>query len=535
MAEQQTADFVVVGAGSAGCVLANRLSADEAITVIVLEAGGPDDAPEVSTPAMSTALFGTGADWQYRTEPTTAVKGRSLEWPRGKLLGGTSSINGMIYHRGNRLDYDGWAAKGNRGWSYQQVLPYFRRSEDHEDGGDRYHGAGGPQRVEHLRFVHPISDALVAGFVALGYHRNHDFNGAQQDGFGRMPVTQRDGARWSAADGYLRPALGRTNLDLRLGVRVTRVLVEGNRVLGVDCIQDGQEQRVLARKGVVMAAGSVATPQLLMCSGIGPRDVLETVGVELVHVLPGVGQNLQDQMFVPVTFGTTVPTMKHVADEDQRALYADRRRGMLSSNLTEAGGFVRTQAEQDAPDVELLFGAFGLGGDDEQFSVLCGGLQPRSSGRVLLASPDPAVRPRIEAGYLDHDEDVQTLVRGVQLARRAVHTPPLDPYRGDEVLPDAGVADQADLEVYVRQTAVSFYHQVGTCAMGDGRMAVVDDRLSVHGLHGLWVADASVMPQIPRGHVGIATMMIAEKAADLLLNRPALPADGQVDTRTSSR
>lgn len=377
--EQQTVDFVVIGAGSAGCVLANRLSADEALSVTVVEAGGPDDAPEVGTPAMSTALFGTAADWQYRTEPTRAVGGRSLEWPRGKLLGGTSSINGMIYNRGNRLDYDGWAAMGNRGWSYQEVLPYFRRSEDHVDGSNRYHGEGGPQRVEHLRFVHPISDALVAGFETLGYPRNDDFNGAQQDGFGRMPVTQRDGARWSAADGYLRPVLERTNLDLQLGVRATRILVEGDRAVGVDCIQDGQEKRVLARQGVVMAAGSVATPQLLMCSGVGPRDVLATVGVEVVHDLPGVGQNLQDQMFVPVTCRTGVPTMQHAADEDQRVIYAEQRRGMLSSNMTEAGGF-----SGPCPDRTLPIWNYS--------SVRSGWVVLMSSSRFCVGDCSPAAR-----------------------------------------------------------------------------------------------------------------------------------------------
>ena len=521
--DERSVDFVVVGAGSAGCVLANRLSAETAVAVVVLEAGGSDDAPEVRTPALSTALFGTDADWQYRTEPAAAVQGRSLDWPRGKLLGGTSSINGMIYNRGNALDYDGWAARGNRGWSYAEVLPYFRRSEDDEGGADLYHGAGGPQRVEHLRFVHPISDALVAGFEALGFRRNDDFDGAQQDGFGRMRVTHRDGARWSAADGYLRPVLGRANLDLRLRARATRILVEDGRAVGVAYVQGGQERQVLARRGVVMAAGSVATPQLLMCSGIGPREVLEAVGVAVVHDLAGVGQNLQDQMFVPVTYTTSVPTMQHAADEDQRDLYAQHRRGMLSSNMTEAGGFVRTRPGLEAPDVELLFGAFGTGGDGEQFSVLCGGLQPLGTGRIVLAGPDPAAPPRIEAGYLEHDEDVHTLVRGVRLARRAVRTAPLDPYRGEEVLPGPAVTEPAELEAFVRQTAVSFYHQVGTCAMGAGPLAVVDDRLSVHGLRGLWVADASVMPRIVRGHVGIATLMIAEKAADLLLGRPALP------------
>lgn len=518
--EQQIVDFVVVGAGAAGCVLARRLSDDPALTVLVLEAGGDDDLSEVSTPALSTALFGTDADWQYQTEPAPDVDGRSLTWPRGKLLGGTTSINGMIYNRGNRLDYEGWAAAGNDGWGYEQVLPYFRRSEDYVGGADRYHGGGGPQRVEHLQFVHPISDALVAGFEALGFARNDDFNGEVQDGFGRVPVTQRDGARWSAADAFLRPAMGRAGLTVQLGARVTRVVLDGGRAVGVDFVRDGQDHRVRASRGVVLAAGSVATPQLLMCSGVGPRENLEAVGVDVLHDLPGVGRNLQDQMYAPVTYATHLPTMKHAAEEDQRALYAERRRGMLSSNLTEAGGFVRSRDGLDAPDVELLFGAFGTSGDGEQFSVLCGYLQPHSTGRVLLDSPDPSSRPRIEAGYLEQDDDVQTLVRGTELARRAIHTSPLDPYRGEEV-PGAAVTAPADLESYIRRTATSFYHQVGTCAMGNGPLAVVDDRLAVHGLHGLWIADASVMPRIVRGHVGAATMMIAEKAADLLTGRPA--------------
>ena len=524
---ERSVDFIVVGAGSAGCVLAGRVTADPSVDVLLLEAGGLDDAPEVRTPAMSTALFGTDADWQYSTQPAAAVAGRSLPWPRGKLVGGSSSLNGMIYNRGNRLDYDGWAAMGNSGWRYEDVLPYFRRSEDHENGADRYHGAGGPQRVERLRFVHPISDALVAGCEALGLPRNDDFDGSQQDGFGRMWVTQRDGARWSAADGYLHPVSHRPNLDLQLEARVTRIVFDGDRAVGVDYVQDGLELRVLANRGVVLTAGSVATPQLLMCSGIGPRDVLEAVGVTVLHDMPGVGQNLQDQMYVPVTYATTVPTMKHAADEDQRAAYANGRRGMLSSNLTDAGGFARSRPELEAPDLELLFGAFGMSGDDEQFSVLCGALQPLGRGQVLLANADPAVMPRLEAGYLDHDEDVETLIRGVQLARRIVHTAPLDAYRGVEVLPGPSVVEPPDLEAFVRANAVSFYHQVGTCAMGHGRMAVVDDRLAVHGLRGIWIADASVMPRIVRGHVGIATMMIAERAADLLIDRPPLLTEGQ--------
>lgn len=516
--DDQEFDVVVVGAGTAGCVLANRLSADPALSVVVLEAGGSDDDPRVSTPATSSALFGSDLDWDYRTEPSAAVRDRELSWPRGKVLGGSSSINGMVHLRGNRVDYDGWAAAGNRGWGYDDVLPCFRRSEDHELGPSALHGAGGPQRVESLRSVHPITDALVDGFVSLGHPRNDDFDGEQQEGFGRFRVTQRGGQRWSAADG-LRPALRRANLTVLTGARVTRLLLEGGRAIGVEVARDGSApRRVLARRGVVLAAGSVASPQLLMLSGVGPREHLESVGVPVVHDLPGVGADLRDQVYVPVTYATTARTMVHAGDADQVALYAQRREGMLTSNLTEGGGFVRSRPGLDAPDLEFMLGAFGAP-DAEQLTVLCGLLDTASRGRIMLRSADSAEAPRIEAGYLEAPEDVERLVAAIDLARRAVASPALDPFRGDEVAPGPQVTTPEALEEFVRATAVSFYHQVGTCRMGHDERAVVDDRLAVHGLEHLWVADASVMPTLPHGHPGAATMMIAERAADLLASR----------------
>ena len=522
----QTVDFVIVGAGSAGCVMANRLSEDAANSVLLLEAGHPDTAQEISIPAAFAKLFKSPLDWNYETEAQDHLDGRKLYWPRGKMLGGCSSINAMIYIRGHRRDYDAWAEAGNAGWGYDDVLPYFKRAEDNEDGESQYHGAGGPLHVENRRYTNPICDALVEGFETLGYRRNDDFNGETQEGVGRYQVTQKGGVRWSTATGYLRPALGRPNLEARTGAQVSRVVLEHGRATGVEFTHDGQTHTVHARRGVILSAGAITSPHLLMLSGVGDRAELEAAGVKVLHELPGVGRNLQDHVFVPLVYATETPGLKDALSEEQMALYMSEQRGMLVSNIAETGGFLKTRPELDAPDLQYhngpaLFVDHGfVEMDGYHFTLLPSLIKPASRGQIRLASADPTAAPLIEPNYLAESADMDVLIYGLELARNAVLAAPLDIHRRDEVLPGAGVTDRAGLEAHVRAHAMTIYHPVGTCKMGHDDMAVVDDTLKVRGLEGLWVVDASVMPEITRGNTNAPTIMIAEKAADLILGRP---------------
>ena len=530
--QEQAVDFVVIGAGSAGCVLANRLSEDPGNAVLLLEAGHPDTAQEISIPAAFAKLFKSPLDWNYETEPQTHLDGRRLYWPRGKMLGGCSSINAMIYIRGHRRDYDAWAEAGNAGWGYDDVLPYFKRAEDFEDGESEYHGAGGPLHVENRRYTNPICDALVEGFEALGYRRNDDFNGASQEGVGRYHVTQKGGVRWSTATAYLRPALTRPNLEARTGAHVTRIVLEDGRATGVE-YQEGEEtHRVQARRGVVLCAGAVTSPHLLMLSGVGDRAALEAAGVTVLHELPGVGRNLQDHVFVPLVYETPTPGLKDALSEEQMSLYMSEQRGMLVSNIAETGGFMKTRPELNAPDLQFhngpaLFVDHGFVElDGHHFTLLPSLIKPASRGQIRLADADPLHSPLIEPNYLSEPADMDVLIYGLQLARNAVMASSLDLHRGDEALPGAAVTDREGLEAHVRAQAMTIYHPVGTCKMGQDELAVVDDTLRVRGLEGLWVADASVMPEIVRGNTNAPTIMIAEKAADLILGRPAAARAG---------
>lgn len=528
-AGQETFDYVVVGAGSGGCVVAARLT-EAGARVLLLEAGGPDEMREIHIPAAFPKLFRSPLDWNYETEPQEHLNGRRLYWPRGKMLGGSSSINAMIYIRGHRSDYDGWAALGNRGWSYEDVLPYFRRAEDFEDGANEYHGAGGPLHVENRRYTHEICDAITRGFEALGYPRNDDFNGPEQEGVGRYHVTQKNGARHSTATAYLRPALARGgpgHLEARTGALVTRVQIDDGRATGVTYRDEAGEHKVRASRGVVLAAGAITSPHLLMLSGVGERAMLEAAGVEVVHELPGVGQNLQDHLFVPVVYDTETASLKDALSEAQMSLYMTEGRGMLCSNVGETGGFMRTDPALEAPDLQFhngaaLFVDHGfLELDGHHYTLLPSLIAPRSRGQIRLASADPGDRPLIEPNYLSDPRDMDVLVAGVELARRVGDTPALAPYRLTEVMPGEAVTDRAGLEAYIREQAMTIYHPVGTCKMGHDELAVVDDELRVRGLENLWVADASVMPVIPRGNTNAPTIMIGEKAADLILGRPA--------------
>ncbi len=527
-------EYVVIGAGSGGCAVAARLQEGGA-QVLLLEAGVPDETPEIHIPAAFPKLFKSPLDWNYETEAQEHLNGRRLYWPRGKMLGGSSSINAMIYIRGHRADFDAWAAAGNRGWGYDDVLPYFRRGEDFEGGQSEYHGAGGPLHVENRRYTHEICDAITAGFEELGHPANDDFNGPQMEGVGRYHVTQKGGARHSAAVAYLRPALARSGpgtLEARTGAHVTRILLDGRQATGVEYQDSAGMRQVTASRGVILAAGAITSPHLLMLSGIGERAQLEAAGIPVLHNLPGVGKNLQDHLFVPVVYATETLGLKDATSDAQMSLYMSEQRGMLCSNIGETGGFMKTDPSLPAPDLQFHNGAalFVDHGfrelDGHHYTLLPSLVAPRSRGEIRVTSADPQARPSIEPNYLSDPHDLDVLVRGVELARQVGDTAALAPYRLDEVMPGGNVTQRADLEEYIRQEAMTIYHPVGTCRMGHDDLAVVDDQLRVHGISRLWVADASVMPTITRGNTNAPTLMIAEKAADFILAQQPLPVGG---------
>lgn len=516
-------DFIIVGAGSAGCALAGRLSEDPAARVLLVEAGGPDSAKEIRIPAAFTRNFKTVRDWAYFTEPEPHLGGRQLYWPRGRVLGGSSAINAQIYVRGNPADFDAWAAAGCAGWSWADVLPVFKRSEDNSRGASEYHGAGGPLRVEDRRQTHPLSEVFVAAGAALGYPRNPDFNGAQQEGFGLYQVTQKGGRRWSAADAWLRPALGRPNLRAETGALATRVIFDGRRATGVEYVRGGRRQQARAAREVILSGGAINSPQLLLLSGVGPADELAKLGIPVVHDLPGVGRNLHDHLLVALSM-----ELKGLESYDQAATLGNLlrwmlfRSGPLSSNLAEAGGFVRMR-DPGPPDVQFLFGPIQFLDHgffrpaDHGFSAAAGVLRPGSRGRLRLRSADPAAPPVIEANYLSDPADLDLLVRAAKLARELFHTRPFDPFRGRYLQPESEPRSDAEWAEFVRNKAETNYHPAGSCRMGTDAMAVVNPELRVRGLEGLRVADASVMPSLVSGNTNAATMMIGSRAADFIL------------------
>ncbi len=516
-------DYVIIGAGSAGCVLAARLSEDPKVHVAVLEAGGPDDRREIHIPAAFSKLFKSPLDWNYSTEPQENLNGRALYWPRGKVVGGSSSINAMIYIRGNPADYDAWEAAGNRGWSFRKVLPYFLKSEDQARGKSAMHGVGGPLRVEDLRTINPLSRAFVEAAASAGLPFNDDFNGATQEGAGFYQVTQKRGRRYSAADAFLHPARNRSNLTLVPHAHATQIVLEGNRATGVEYVSGGREYTVHARREVILCGGSVNSPQLLMLSGIGPAKHLERHGIAVAHDLPGVGENLQDHLFLPVAYESKRAVSLANAESIPSVLkYILFRRGMLTSCVAEAGAFLRTRPDLPAPDLQYHFGPvwyLNHGFDrpaGHGFSIGPTLIRPASRGRLRLRSNFPMDAPRIEPNYLAQDSDVDTLVFGIELARRIADAAPFDRYRGAEKFPGPSVASRAQIANYVRSAAESTYHPVGTCKMGCDAMAVVDSSLRVRGIEALRVVDSSVMPLIPSGNTNAPTIMIAEKAADMI-------------------
>lgn len=517
-------DYVVVGGGSAGCALAARLSEHRTTSVLLLEAGDPDEKREIHIPAAFSELFKTEVDWEYYTEPQSELDDRELYWPRGRTLGGSSSMNAMIYVRGHPEDYDRWASLGNEGWGYEDVLPYFRRGETFVPGDGEYHGDDGPLHVSDPRSVHPISETFVDAATEVGYPRNDDFNGARQEGVGLYHLTQQRGKRHSAAAAYLKPVLDRPNLTVETGAHVTEVLFDGDRASGVAYRQDGRSLRADAIDEVLVSAGAVASPQLLMCSGIGDAEHLADHGIEVQTDLPGVGRNLQDHLFAFVVYESTrAGTLDDAGRIRDLLKYFVLKRGLLTSNVGEAGGFVRTDDDLSAPDLQFHFapGYFMRHGfdnpeDGHGLSLGATQLRPESRGRITLRSADPTDDPVIDPNYLEADRDLEVLVEGVRRGREILQATAFDDVRGDEVWPGEDVTTDEEIAAHVRETAHTVYHPVGTCKMGDDEMAVVDDELRVHGVDGLRVVDASVMPTLTGGNTNAPTLMIAEKAADLV-------------------
>jgi choline dehydrogenase-like flavoprotein len=521
-------DYVIVGAGSAGCVLANRLSEDPSARVLLIEAGGKDRSPNIKIPAAFPNQFHTSLDWDFVTEPEPHVDNRPLYIPRGKSLGGSSSMNAMLYVRGRPLDYDGWAAQGAPGWGYADALPYFKRSEDNVRGASEFHGVGGPLRVTEQRSPRPMDRGLLEACAAVGIPWIADYNGPEQDGASMFQVTQRNGRRWSTADAFLRPVLGRPNLDLRTKAMVLGVEFDGGRAVGVRLRHGRSGSEVVRADGeVILCAGAIGSPQLLLVSGIGPADELEQVGVEVRHDLRGVGRNLQDHPFVTVLWEVTDRRTLYGADKPRpMAEWVLRRTGPLSSTVAEVVAFVRTRGGLPAADIQFHMGAayfedHGAEEYDGNCMVIAPVLvSPKARGQVWLRSADPADKPRIITNTLGPDEDVAALVAGMRLAREIANQRPLKGTIVNELKPGPEVLADDDLADDLRRRLMLIYHPVGTCRMSDSNEdAVVDSQLRVRGVEGLRVADASIMPIIPGGNTNAPTIMIAEKAADLIRGR----------------
>jgi len=500
-------DYIIVGAGSAGCVLANRLSETPQTHVLLIEAGGPDAKKEIRIPLAWLKLFKSEFDWDYTTTPQTALGGRRVYWPRGKTIGGSSSINTMMAIPGHRADFDGWADLGNEGWSFDELAPYFER-------------VNATLTIQELRDPNGLTTAFVEAAVQAGIPRSRRLGPTDLEGVRLVPVTQRRGRRWSAADAYLRPALRRPNLTVVTGAQVTRVLFDGRRAFGVAYRQGGGDKIAHCAREVILSGGAVNSPQLLLLSGVGSLDELARHRIEPMHEVPGVGLNLQDHAAAACFVEALHPTSLYGAETATNlARYLLLRRGMLTSNAAEAAAFIHSRPGLPAPDLELIFapGLFQNEGltppSGHGFTILAVGLQPLSVGSLGLQSGDPLDKPAIDPGYLSdpRGDDLRVLTAGLEFARRIVSMPALNQLAGRELAPGA-----ASLKAHIRDTAQGLYHPVGTCRMGSDELAVVDTQLRVRGLDGLRVVDASIMPRIPRGHTNLPTMMVAEKAADLI-------------------
>lgn len=531
-------DYVIVGGGSAGCVLAARLSEDPAHRVCMLEAGPPDDSFFVRMPFGLVALMRSHRrNWRFHTAPEPNCAGRRMFWPRGRTLGGSSAVNAMCYTRGHRKDYDHWAALGNDGWRYADVLPYFKRIENRERGANEFHGVGGPYNVAELRDPNALSLAFIEAAIEGGLPRNDDFNGATQEGVGLYEVMQKDGQRCSNARAFLRTPgpdgiapITRPNLTIITGARATRVLFEGKHAVGITYRHRGRDSEVRAAREVLLCGGAINSPQLLLLSGVGPAAELARHGIPQILELPGVGKNLQDHPDVLIVHKATRRDGYSLGPlflwRGAKGLidYLVRRRGPFTSNIAEAGGFARTKPGLDAPDLQYHFlpviqenhglalrRSLGFG-----YSLHVCVLRPKSRGEIGLNSADPLADPRIQPNYFADPADLETLVEGVRAARRILAAPAFNPYRGFEIFPGNAIRSDAQIEAFIRQRCETLYHPVGTCKMGIDAMSVVDPELKVHGLDGLRVVDASVMPTLIGGNTNTPTTMIADKAAEMI-------------------
>lgn len=531
-------DYIIVGAGTAGCALAHRLSADPKNKVCLLEAGPNDSNPLIRMPGGVVPLVrGWFANWNFWTEPQPDCAGRRIHQPRGKVLGGSSAINATVYTRGHAWDYDHWAELGCEGWSYDEVLPYFRKSENYEpapaERDQRFHGQGGPLNVAERRYTNPLSGTFVEAAQQAGHRHNDDFNGAEQEGFGSFKVFQKDGQRCSNARAYLTPQVrSRPNLDILTEAQVKKVLLEGKRAVGVQVRRNGRDEELRAGREVILSAGAFQSPQILLLSGIGPKAELQRHGIAQQHELPGVGENLQDHLdvIVETKASSRMPVSFHpmslLASIVAFFQYLFGKRGMLTSNFVEAGGFFKSQPSEPIPDLQCHFAPSGNVENGYRMSAMLDyryiafvcDLRPLARGRVTLSSADPLAPPRIDGNFLSHQRDVSRLVAGVRKMREVLAQKAFDPHRGVELSPGPELQTDAQLEDWVRRNCGSNFHPVGTCKMGVDEMAVVDPQLRVHGIEGLRVVDASIMPTLVGSNTNAPTTMIAEKGADLILS-----------------
>ncbi|WP_446680415.1 GMC family oxidoreductase [Aliamphritea ceti] len=530
MSLQQAYDYIVIGAGSAGCVMANRLSEDSNSSVLLLEAGNKDSNPWIHVPiGYFKTMHNPKTDWCYKTEPDPGINGRRLEWPRGKVLGGSSSLNGLLYVRGQKEDYDDWAALGNKGWSYEDILPYFKKSEDQERGANDYHGVGGPLQVSNIKIRRELCDKFIDAAEQVGIPRNEDSNGETQEGVGYFQLTiNRNGTRCSTAVGFLRPALKRPNLSAQTNALVERIEFDGNRAVGLTVNIKGISHTIKCNKEIVLSAGAINSPQTLMLSGIGDQDELARHGIDVVKHVPGVGKNLQDHLQIRTIYKVNKPiTLNDEVNNPIRKVmmgleYALFRTGPLTMAASQVCIFTKTDQAMQRPDIQYHLQPLSADKPAEgthRFSAFTASvcqLRPTSTGHIELKSNNPAEYPAIHPNYLATEEDQKTAIESIKVTRSIVNAPALKPLIQEEHEP--GIQHQTDEELleYARNRATTIYHPTGTCKMGHDDMAVVDDRLRVHGIEGLRVVDASIMPLIVSGNTNAPTIMIAEKAADMM-------------------